>query len=574
MANVSKQHRDELLEKISKIREFITNSKADKNTRNLLQYLNEIAKDIKGKKYGLVFEEHREAIDEKLDTHIPVLVEEEKLAIDNGGEQNFLIEGDNLAALKLLEKTHKGKIDVIYIDPPYNTGKNEKQDFHYDDKFVDINDTFRHSKWISFMEKRLRVGKELLKRSGLVFISIDDNEQADLKMLCDEVFGIENHIATLPTIMNLKGNQDEYAFAGTHEYTLVYSKCALEPKFNLFPINDEEIEEWQEDEIGFFKRGANLKATGVNGPREKRPNLFFPIYVQKNGNFSVTEKLPNSIKVLPITKGEEMSWRWEKARFIKYHNDVIINIDGDEVAIYKKQRPELGDLPSKKPKTIFYKPTYSSGNGTAQIKAIFGNKVFNNPKPLDLINDFLYIGGKKNAIVLDFFAGSGTTGHSVMTLNAEDGGHRKFILCTNNENNICRNVTYQRLKTVITGKRKDNTKYSDGLSGSLKYFRIDYVPINDKLYYEYADELLLHIRELVELENGINFSNNGEIAIVLTDAEMEEFVEDYKKKKSIGVKKIYRGHNVLLSNAQTAFLKKHNIKINVIPDYYYQELAK
>ena len=138
------------------------------------------------------------------------------------------------------------------------------------------------------------------------------------------------------------------------------------------------------------------------------------------------------------------------------------------------------------------------------------------------------------------------------------------IICA--KNNLVANV--------FTGKRKDNTKYSDGLSGSLKYFRVDYVPINNKLYYEYADELLLHIRELVELENGINFSNNGEIAIVLTDAEMEEFVEDNKKKKSIGVKKIYRGHNVLLSNAQTAFLKKHNIKINVIPDYYYQELAK
>ncbi len=160
-----------------------------------------------------------------------------------------------------------------------------------------------------------------------------------------------------------------------------------------------------------------------------------------------------------------------------------------------------------------------------------------------------------------------------MKLNADDKGNRKFILCTNNENNICRNVTYQRLKTVITGKRKDNSKYSEGLPGSLKYFRIDYVPISDKLYYEYADELLLHIRELVELENGINFSNNSEIAIILTDSEMEKFVED-NKKEPIGVKKIYRGHNVLLSNTQATFLKKHNIKINVIPDYYYQELAK
>ncbi len=152
------------------------------------------------------------------------------------------------------------------------------------------------------------------------------------------------------------------------------------------------------------------------------------------------------------------------------------------------------------------------------------------------------------------------------------GGKRKFIVCTNNENNICRDITYQRLKTVITGKRKDKSKYSDGLPGSLKYFRIDYVPISEKVYYEYADELLLHIRELVELENGINLNNNTEIAIILTDEEMAEFVKN--KKKNLDIKKVYYGHNVLLSGAQAEFMKERNIKLNVIPDYYYQELEK
>ncbi len=224
MANVSKQHRDELLEKISKIREFIANSKADKNTRNLQQYLNEITKDIKGKKYGLVFEEHREAIDEKLDTHVPVLVEEKKLAIDNGGEQNFLIEGDNLAALKLLEKTHKGKIDVIYIDPPYNTGKNETQDFHYDDKFVDINDTFRHSTWISFMEKRLVLAKTLLAKDGFIVISIDDNEYGPLKILCDEIFGSDLFVNTFIWQRNSSGKTEKDKYTVNTEYVLLYAK--------------------------------------------------------------------------------------------------------------------------------------------------------------------------------------------------------------------------------------------------------------------------------------------------------------------------------------------------------------
>ena len=182
MANISQLHREDLLDKISQIRKFIEKSNRDENSTNLLRYLNEIAKDVKGKKYGLVFEEHREAIDEKLETHIPVLVENKKRFIDNGGEQNFLIEGDNLAALKLLEKTHKGEIDVIYIDPPYNTGN---KDFEYDDTFIDEKDTFRHSKWLSFMEKRLRIAKKLLKKNAPILLSIDKNEGFQLKMLLD-----------------------------------------------------------------------------------------------------------------------------------------------------------------------------------------------------------------------------------------------------------------------------------------------------------------------------------------------------------------------------------------------------
>ena len=191
--NISKQKRDRLVEKINKIKTYIASAKQDENTAQLLTYIADIEKDIKGKKYGLVFEEHREAIDEILEQNTPVLTEEKELFIDNGGQMNFLIEGDNLAALQLLEKTHKGKIDLIYIDPPYNTGN---KDFVYDDVFVDINDTFRHSKWLSFMEKRLEIAKRLLSNQGFIFISIDDNEQAELKLLCDRVFGEDNFIAT------------------------------------------------------------------------------------------------------------------------------------------------------------------------------------------------------------------------------------------------------------------------------------------------------------------------------------------------------------------------------------------
>lgn len=190
--NISKQKREDLLNKIKEIRNYIAASQQDENTGNLLSYLSDLEKDVNGKKYGLVFEEHREEIDEVLDTHTPVLSEEKDLFIDNGGQMNFLIEGDNLASLKLLEKTHKGNIDLIYIDPPYNTGKkNDEQGggFIYDDAFVDENDMFIHSKWISFMDKRLKIAKKLLSKDGVIFISIGKEENAPLRILCDEIFG-------------------------------------------------------------------------------------------------------------------------------------------------------------------------------------------------------------------------------------------------------------------------------------------------------------------------------------------------------------------------------------------------
>ena len=192
--NISKEKRERLVQKINAIKTYISSAVQDENTAQLLAYIADIEKDIKGKKYGLVFEEHREGIDEVLENNLPVLTEDTDLFIDNGGQMNFLIEGDNLASLKLLEKTHKGRIDLIYIDPPYNTGN---KDFVYDDSFVDSNDTFRHSKWLSFMEKRLQIAKNLLSEKGVIFISIDDNEQAQVKLMCDCVFGADNFIAQI-----------------------------------------------------------------------------------------------------------------------------------------------------------------------------------------------------------------------------------------------------------------------------------------------------------------------------------------------------------------------------------------
>lgn len=230
--NISKQKREGLLTKIKEIRTFISAAPQDENTANLLSYLSDLEKDVNGKKYGLVFEEHREEIDEVLDTHTPVLTEDENLFIDNGGQMNFLIEGDNLASLKLLEKTHKNSIDLIYIDPPYNTGN---KDFIYDDCYVDTEDGFRHSKWISFMSKRLEIARSLLTEKGVIFIQISDIELAQLRLMCDSVFGEENFInvisVNMKNIAGASGGGEDKRLKKNCEYILIYAK-----QYDMMPV--------------------------------------------------------------------------------------------------------------------------------------------------------------------------------------------------------------------------------------------------------------------------------------------------------------------------------------------------
>lgn len=181
-----------------------------------------------------------------------------------------------------------------------------------------------------------------------------------------------------------------------------------------------------------------------------------------------------------------------------------------------------------------------------------------------MLKQFINYHKGKDITVLDFFAGSGSTGHATLALNEDDGDSRKFILCTNNENNICRDITYQRIKNVIS---------KEGLPGSLKYFKTDFIPISEKMYYEYADELLEHVRELVELENAVNFDKDESVAIVLDDEEMGDFIKKVVSSDSATIKTLYVGHDVLLSSKQERILKAHNINVNVIPDYYYRDLA-
>lgn len=372
--------------------------------------------------------------------------------IDEENTKNIFIEGENLEVLKLLQKSYAGKIKMIYIDPPYNTGK----DFIYKDDFSEGEEAYLqrtgqldeeskrvsantkadgrfHSKWLSMMYPRLRLARNLLKDNGIIFISIDDNEVHNLRQLLNEVFGEENFIGQLPTIMNLKGNNDQFGFAGTHEYTVVYGKnVALKNCINEFELSEEDVEEYEfVDEVGPYKQGATLMRTGEAGAREKRPKGYYPIYVSQDYSRISIERIEKSdFEVYPKTAdGKQMSWRRSPQLVNDEPNEIICRQTANGISFYKKQRLELEDgLRGRKPKSLFYKPEYSSGNGTAAIKDLFKAKVFDNPKPLSLLKDLVLLGSNENDIILDFFAGSGSLGHSILSINAELQNSRNFIL--------------------------------------------------------------------------------------------------------------------------------------------------
>ena len=378
---------------------------------------------------------------------------EESVDFDN--TQNLYIEGDNLDVLKVLRETYLGKVKMIYIDPPYNTGN----DFVYNDDFGKDKGSFEetsglfdeegnqtidpmqrntesngrfHTDWLNMIYPRLKVARDLLSDDGVIFISIDDNEVENQKKLCNEIFGESNFIAQLATVMNLKGNNDQFGFAGTHEYTLVYAKSILSiEELNGISLTEEDYADYTEqDEYGKYKIGATLMRTGEAGFRSKRPKGFYPIYVTCDyTSFDVIRHNDTDIAVYPLTKeGVEMSWRRSPENLHQTRNEFVIKKTSNGVSFYKKQRLEEDMKRGKKPKTLFYKPEYSSGNGTGMLKELFQGRLFDNPKPIALISDFIKIGTNNETVILDFFSGSATTAHAVMKLNAEDGGNRKFIM--------------------------------------------------------------------------------------------------------------------------------------------------
>jgi len=431
----------------------------------------------RGQKLGLVWRNIPEDVETRLSNEVPVLAREGDLDVPGAipSEQaHILIEGDNLHALHVLGATHHSSIDVIYIDPPYNRGG----DFRYNDKLIDKENPWRHSAWLSFMEKRLRLARDLLTPSGVLIASIDSVELARLQMLCATVFGEKNVVATLAVVNNLKGRSDDKHIATAHEYAII---CALDESqlvVNGFGLDEKRAAEYKfSDAMGPWKPVA-LQKTGKSSLREDRPNLFYPIFWnEETGKLSLERKDEADIEILPIfADGREGNWRWGKETFEeKAATELVVKRQarGPVISVKMRLHDEDGVERTVRPKSVWIDPRYDSGSATKLLKEMLGGKVFDNPKPLEYIKDLLRMTTGPRSTVLDFFAGTGTTMHAVASLNAEDDGSRHCILVTNNENDICRDVTIPRLTAALTGNWA--TGKTSGLPGSLAVYRTDFV---------------------------------------------------------------------------------------------------
>ena len=363
--------------------------------------------------------------------------------------KNIYIEGDNLEVLKLLRQNYYNSIKMIYIDPPYNTGN----DFVYNDTFKmdkeksdkaegiisENNEKLQknqkstnryHANWLNMMYPRLKLARDLLTDDGVIFISIDDNEQANLKRLCDEIFGEENFVGLF--VVNTTPNGRDYGcMAKQHEYILFYGKNKENIEIKLLPEINKKFS--YRDENGGYNihplYNSNEKFTNEN-----RPNLYYPFYLyldKKIGNnfFEIgLEKLNNSIEIFPPKSNKnkvQFVWRWGKEKALENMNKEIIGYknENNEYRIVQKMRHS-----EKLIRSIISDTPYTSRKGTSEVEKLFENKIFDFPKPIKLIEDFLKISLNQKDIILDFFSGSATTAHAVMQLNSEDNGNRKYIM--------------------------------------------------------------------------------------------------------------------------------------------------
>ena len=483
------------------------------------ELIQELNKAQKRKKYGIVWEDKQEEVAKLCKEKLPVLAEEtdKEILTDKDKPINILIEGDNYHALSVLNYTHKSKVDVIYIDPPYNTG----EEFKFNDKWVDEEDTYRHSKWLSFIEKRLKLAKELLKKTGIIFISIDENEVAQLKLLCDEIFGPKNYVEQI--VWNKRIPKNDKGIGNIHEYVLVYVKDrTVNHRFALPKEGLKEVFDLVE-KLKRQKKNPGIVTKELKKLyRKSGYDRGITLYDTVDKNYKIWGKInlcwPNAKTVgpryeilHPLTKKPvripQKGWRWKKGTFEDYmdlENKTILE-NGSVVCgqiwfgATERTQPSFIQYLEKVEGFLLRSIISLKSDGGMELRKILGAAPAMHPKPVSLIK-YLLSSCENNHLVLDFFAGSGTTGQAVLDLNLQDGGNRKFILCTNNEvdektekilakrgvkqgslefecEGICQKICYPRISKVIMGYNDINHSKVRGYGGNLKYFKTDFVDL-------------------------------------------------------------------------------------------------
>ena len=410
----------------------------------LKKQVERLKKSVKKQKYGLVWMDVPEAFEDDVENKLPILKEVPELAIknDDGKPTHILIEGDNYHALTCLNYTHKGKIDVIYIDPPYNTGSDgfRYKDKRVLDKYPDGTEVpkdhpFRHSYWLSFMKKRLELSRDLLSEKGVIFISIDENEMKNLIHLMDEIYGEKNHIADLIWKKKKGGSNDSKHIAVEHEYIVFYAKN-IDSLPNLF----------SQYKNGYSSR-YNLS--------DDIGKYYWDTFKRKSGKQYYPIKCPDGTVLELDENGNKISWLRSEKRFLsdlKSGDAKIVQLNGKWSVQFKQRQPT-----GKKPRSIL-DSFGTTSDGSQELLEIFKKNVFDNPKPSSLIEYLLSFTTNNNSTILDFFAGSGTTFHAVEKANSQDNTNRQCILITNNENKIMSDVCYPRTKAVINGYEFEGVK--------------------------------------------------------------------------------------------------------------------
>ncbi|MFA6185522.1 MAG: site-specific DNA-methyltransferase [Candidatus Shapirobacteria bacterium] len=558
---------------------IVNHDRSASSREKLLAEIDRLKKELKKKKkYGLVWEDKPEDVVEMCKEKLPVLkeVKSKEIITDKNKPMNLLIEGDNYHALSVLNYTHKGKIDVIYIDPPYNTGK--KNEFKYNDHWVDKEDSYRHSKWLSFMSKRIRLAKQLLNEEGMFFCSIDDNEMSQLRLLLDEIFGEDNFINCISvktkSSAGASGGGEDKKLKKHVEYLLFYAKnretfsyknvfigrdleeIIIEKEDNgkqfeykqvLVDYGKKEVFETIQDgsgqDIKIFKhskyeiKSISSLIKGENLTRAEAYNKYFEkIFrgqpAQSSIRTRVNEAINNdkglfSIEYTPRSgkrKNQIATNYYLKCDLVNYLSDTSQKSKSGKIVKYEKAGSLWADL---------------SWNG---LSSEGGVSFENGKKPIAFLKRILQLYPLENPIILDFFAGSGSMGHAVLDMNVEDEQERTVILCANNESNICHEKTYPRMKNVINGFSKKKP-----LGGNLKYFKTDFVD-----YKESTDRNKIKLtREAVEMlcvkegtfESVLNnedfkiFKNHDHYAGIIFDqlaiANFKKTINDIKGKVSV-----------------------------------------